>query len=83
MLVFIKSIFSENGEGSYSRLASFIITLAVLIWVSHVVYKTHAIPDLGGASAFIATGVGVHYGINKADDIMDTYKNGQTPPNKV
>jgi hypothetical protein len=84
MLTFIKSAFSENGEGSYSRIASGVIVLATLGWVSHVVFKTHALPDLTGALAFMTGGVTAHYGVNKFNDYINDYKNGTptqpTPP---
>ena len=77
MLAFLKSVFSEDGQGSYSRIASAVITLTVLSWVTHVVWRTHVVPDLTGALAFLTGGVGVHYGVNKFNDVVDTYKNGK------
>ena len=74
MFAFVKSVFSEEGQGSYSRCASAAITLSVIGWISHVVFKTHAIPDLTGPSAFITAGVGSHYLVNKAPDIIDSVK---------
>lgn len=72
---FIKSVFSEDGQGSYSRLFSGIIVLCTLAWITSVVIKSHALPDLTGPSAFIASGVGIHYGVNKFNDVVKDYKN--------
>lgn len=74
MFTFLKSVFSEEGEGSYSRCASGALVLATIVWVSHVVLKTHALPDLTGPSAFIVTSVGTHYGINKGASLLTTLK---------
>lgn len=84
---FVRSVFSEGGEGSYSRVAAGAIVVATVAWVSHVVWHTHAIPDLTGPSAFLTVGAGTHYGLNKASDIIsaikgqnnDSQNNHQTP----
>jgi hypothetical protein len=75
---FMKSVLSEDGQGSYSRTAAMAIVLASIGWVSHVVWKTHALPDLTGVSAFVCSTVGFHYGVNKASDIIGAIK-GTTP----
>jgi hypothetical protein len=68
---FIKGALSESpGVPSYSRLASGVIVLAVISWVSYVVFKTDALPDLSGALFFLTGGVGIHYGTNKASEII-------------
>lgn len=71
---FLKGIFSDNGAASYSRCASGFIVMAVVGWVSYVIFKTHTIPALDGPSMFLGTGVGVHYGSNKLPDIMGAFK---------
>jgi len=71
---FLRSVFSEQGQGSYSRCAAGAIVLATLGWVTHVVWRTHALPDLTGPAAFIATGHASTYGINKASDIIGAFK---------
>lgn len=68
---FLRSVFSESdGTGSWSRIGSLLIVLSTLAWVTHVVWKTHAIPDLGGATGFMTTGAGTLYATNKASSIM-------------
>jgi hypothetical protein len=73
-LNFLKSVFSEEGEGSYSRVSAGCIVLATLGWVTHVVWKTHQIPDLTGATAFLTSGTFASYGVNKASSIIDSIK---------
>lgn len=51
----IKKLFSESGEVSYSRLASFLALLAVIGWVSFLVWKKVAMPDMTGPIGFPAT----------------------------
>ncbi len=72
---FLREVFSEDGQGSYSRLAAGAIVLSVLSWVTYLVFKNHAIPDLTGPSWFLVTGTGIHYGTNKAPDIMAAFRN--------
>lgn len=71
---FIKSVFSDAGVGSSSRVLSGSVVFATLGWISYVVLKTKTIPDLGGPSMFMATGVGVCYGTNRASDIISAFK---------
>jgi hypothetical protein len=68
---FLKSVFSENdGTGSFSRVAGGIIVCFTVGWVTHVVWRTHIVPDLTGPAAFLAAGSGSTYGINKLDGIV-------------
>lgn len=68
---FLRSVFSESdGTGSWSRCGSLMIVLATLGWITHVVWRTHVIPDLGGATAFMTTGAGTLYGTNKLGSIV-------------
>lgn len=65
---FLKQIFSEpgaDGTGSFSRVMSFIIDLCTLGWVTYVVIKSGAIPDLNGPLIFMTTGHTSLYGLNK------------------
>jgi hypothetical protein len=51
---FIKSAFSEpDGSGSSSRLLAGACVVALIVWVSYLVFKNHAMPDLGGAALFL------------------------------
>lgn len=83
-LKFLRSVFSEaDGSGSFSRCTAGLIVVATLAWVSHVVFKTHAIPELDGPAAFLTTGAGSLYGTNKLSSIVSAFtgkgKDG-TPP---
>lgn len=80
MFSFLKSVFSEDGTGSYSRLFSGVIVMFTCGWITHTVIHTHAIPDLNGPALFIGSGVGVHYGVNKANDFINSFK-GSEPIN--
>lgn len=61
---FIKSIFSDNGNGSWSRVGSFIALLSVIGWGSWVTYKTTVIPPLEGPTFFVVS----LYGIARLSD---------------
>jgi hypothetical protein len=71
---FIKSVFSEEGEGSYSRCSAGCIVMGTLVWVSYVVWKNHSIPDLTGPATFLTSGTACTYGVNKASDIIGAIK---------
>lgn len=71
---FLREVFSEGGQGSFSRVAQGVIVLSVVGWVWYLVVKNHALPDLGGPSLFIGTGAAGHYGINKASDIVASFR---------
>ena len=76
---FVKSVFSESdGSGSFSRVAGFCVVIATIGWITHVVIHAHAVPDLTGASAFVTTGVGTLYGLNKAEAIIGAVKSTPT-----
>lgn len=74
IIAFGKEVLSENGVGSYSRIASCIITLFTCGWITYLVIVTRALPDLGGATLFVSGGVGVHYGVNKMQGIAGALK---------
>jgi hypothetical protein len=83
LVKFLRSVFSESdGTGSWSRLGSLFLTVAIIGWVTHVVLKTHAIPDLGGPAGFLAAGNGSLYGTNQLKSIVSaiTGKAAPAPP---
>jgi len=61
---FLREVFSEDGQGSFSRVASGFHVAAALGWITHVVWHTHALPD-PAALAAIAGFVVAPYGANK------------------
>lgn len=85
----IKSIFSlfkealtENGRGSYSRLTGASIVFCTLGWVTYLVIRTQALPDLAGATAFVSIGAGTHYAINQVKSVASAIKgNGSSNAN--
>jgi hypothetical protein len=67
---FIRQVFSEpgsDGTGSFGRLAAGVSLVAVICWVTRIVLKTNAIPDL--LNCFYL--VGGLYGLNKLPEILD------------
>lgn len=69
----VKEALSENGVGSYSRYAGAAVTLSVIGWVSYIVAKTHALPDLGGAATLLAGG-NAAYATNQAKKVAEAIK---------
>jgi len=52
----LREVFSEDGQGSFSRLASGFHTVGALGWITHFVVHTHTLPDPGtvaGLAAFV------------------------------
>jgi hypothetical protein len=76
---FLRSVFSESdGTGSWGRCGSALIVVFTLGWVTYVVIRTHAIPDLMGPLAFLTGGSGSLYGANKL--ITAFSKKDPSPP---
>lgn len=68
--MFFKKLFSDSGEVSFSRTASGIAVICSCVWVSYVVYKNIAIPDLSGIALFIGT----LYGLGKVSETIQKIK---------
>jgi len=65
ILRFLRSTFSEpDGTGSASRVLAGATVGSALVWISYIVFRTHALPDLGGASLFVTSGFS-GYGVNR------------------
>lgn len=63
---FLKDSLSEpEGNASFSRISAGVIISAVIVWVSYLVFKTNAMPDLAGPTLFLTGGASATYGINK------------------
>jgi hypothetical protein len=59
---FWKGVFSEaDGTPSFTRVASGMLLAFACGWVSCLVYRNNALPDLGGLALLIGT----PYGLNK------------------
>ncbi len=63
---FMSQLFSESGETSYGRTASFITLLVAIAWISYIVWETHALPHLEGVTAFIS----MLYGLSKTGETV-------------
>ena len=70
---FLHQLFSESGEASFSRLGSFLALLFGCAWVSFIVWKTGALPDLEGLALFIAS----LYGLGKAGETLQRVLKGK------
>jgi hypothetical protein len=63
---FLLGLFSDdNGVPSFSRIASGLIILSVLAWVTFVVIRDLKVPDLSGAAMFLSGSIGTLYSVNK------------------
>lgn len=62
----ILEMFTENdGKLSLSRVSSGSIVFATLGWVTYLVIKNAALPDLTGPAVLVGGGGAAHYGIGK------------------
>lgn len=66
MTAFLKQLFSESGEASFSRTGSFAALVAGCAWVSAIVWTTRTLPNLSGLTIFIST----LYGLGKAGETV-------------
>lgn len=77
MGAFFRSMFeSEAGAVSFARVASGLIVIASIAWVTIIVLHNHEFPEFGGLAIYIAA----LYGINKATEIISILKKGGPPP---
>jgi hypothetical protein len=63
---FLRQVFSESGEASFSRLSSFLALGAACTWVTKIVWTTHELPHLEGLVLFVST----LYGLGKAGETV-------------
>lgn len=63
---FLRQLFSESGEASFSRTGSFVALGASCAWVTQIVWTTHQLPSLEGLTLFIST----LYGLGKAGETV-------------
>ncbi len=80
MTNFLRQLFSESSQASFSRTGSCVALLAACAWVSKIVWATHALPDLEGLVLFIST----LYGLGKAGETFQRIatRNATTPDGK-
>ncbi len=66
MKTFLKQLFSESSEASFSRVGAFVALLFACAWVTYIIRRTGALPALEGLTFFIAT----LYGLGKAGETI-------------
>ncbi len=66
MREFLKQLFSESGEASFSRTGSFLALGISCVWVTYIVWTTRALPNLEGLTLFIGT----LYGLGKTGETV-------------
>jgi len=73
MTVFLKQLFSESGEASFSRVGSLVALLCSCFWVTDIVMRTGSLPGLDGLTFFI----GSLYGLGKAGETVQRILGGK------
>ena len=73
---FLRDLFSESSTASFGRVGAGIALVASIMWISWVVYKSSAIPDLGGVSLFIGT----LYGLSAAKSTVKAFSGTSDDP---
>jgi len=66
MVNFLKELFSDHSGASFSRVGSFISLLFACVWVSRIVWRTGALPNLEGLTFLISS----LYGLGKAGETV-------------
>ena len=63
---FARSVLSEpDGTGSAARVYTLLVVVSVLVWISYLVLRHTAIPDLKGVTVFLVSTTTSLYGLNK------------------
>lgn len=82
MLPPLREVLSEDGVGSYSRYSGAVIIVSTIFWITYLVFKNHALPDLDGPAIFIASGQ-TQYAANQIKGIARAMKGGNPDPAQV
>jgi hypothetical protein len=73
---FFREVFSEDGQGSASRVMMGLHALVGSAAFLYLVHKNHAVPEnLGLVTAFVVA----PYALNKASDIAAALRGGSKP----
>jgi hypothetical protein len=83
LVAFGKGVISEGGSGSFGRVGATAIVVCSLIWVSYIVFKNGALPDLSGVSLFLSSGVSATYGASKVAGVITAKNNPPTTEGKA
>lgn len=75
MKTFLRQLFSESREASFSRVGAFVALAFACAWVSYIVRRTGSLPSLEGLTFFIAT----LYGLGKAGETVERVLGPQGP----
>lgn len=62
-------VFTENGYGSFSRVATSVVLFFLLVWDTYLVIVNKAVPNLADQALFL----GVLYGVNKAANVVTQF----------
>jgi len=73
MGTYLRQLFSESGEASFSRLGSSLALCFACGWVTYIVWRTRALPGLEGLTLFIGT----LYGLGKAGETIQRAVKGK------
>jgi hypothetical protein len=80
---FIKGLFDDSAKNvNPAHVVALSLTAAVIGWVTYLVIKTHALPDLQGP-AFLLGGSGAMNIAHKAEDIIAKFRKqpeSEVPP---
>lgn len=70
---FWRGVFSDSGQPSFSRVATGFIVAFSAGWVTHIVWRSHTLPDMSGLCLFIGT----LYGLNRVTTAFGKTNGGQ------
>jgi hypothetical protein len=79
---FWTGVFSDDGNPSFSRVATMIILVACLVWDTYIVFYLRTVPDLASQALFLGTPYGLNVG-GKAIGKFATPGAGPAPATNV
>ncbi len=71
---FLRDVFSDHGTPSFARVAPGVIIAATLGWITYLVLKNNALPDLTGPTMFVGGSGLTHFLPGKVAGMIDAYK---------
>jgi len=70
----IKEVFMDDGKGDMGMVCLLLCVLGTIGWITYLVIKNHAMPDLTGPTTFISASGALHFASSKVDNIVSAWK---------
>jgi hypothetical protein len=77
---FARSVLSGSNGGSTGRVATMLIVVFALLWVTYLVARHDAIPDLTGLTIWVTTTTTTLFGVSKVAEVVQAATQKEPTP---